>query len=127
MIPGEPTMEIAWAHLRAEDLHRHAVLVPGDTVTAGPCFADACLGAVLIDADHTAEWAERDTAWALRVLCPGGLLAYHDALALPGDPPAYVGYQQTIRRLAEEHGLMEIERATGQGSVVVYRVGEERA
>jgi hypothetical protein len=125
LVAGEPTLELAWAHLRAEDLHRHAVLVPGDTsdgpLGVGRTFADRCLGLVLIDGCHTAEWARLDTAWAMRVLRWGGFLLYHDALPRADDPPRYAEYQQAVRELSETYNLTQRAAAEG-GSLVVYQL-----
>jgi len=113
--PTEPSMEIAWAHLRAEDLHQHAVLVAGDVETAGLAFGDGVFGAVFIDSDHTPEQAPIDMAWARRVAIPNGLVSLHD---LHGDG-RYPGYQEAVEGLVGQWGWTE---AFAAGSVKVYRL-----
>ena len=113
--PWEPSMEIAWAHLRAEDLHRYAVLVAGDVETAGLAFGDGVFGAVFIDSDHTPEQAPIDMAWARRVTVSDGLVALHD---LHGDN-RYPGYQEAVEGLVAQWGWTE---AFAAGSVKVYRL-----
>ncbi|HUU33916.1 MAG TPA: class I SAM-dependent methyltransferase [Vicinamibacterales bacterium] len=112
--PFEPSMEIAWAHLRAEDLHTYAVLVAGTTQSVGAMFADHVFGGLFIDSAHCAEWVPLDIAWADRAVAPGGLVALHGFF----DDNRYDGYQAAGEAAAAEHGWTQ---AMHSGSTRVYQ------
>ena len=54
------------------------VAVVGKVEDVAPLLASGTFGLVWIDGAHDAESVARDTALALRVLSPGGTIAWHD-------------------------------------------------
>lgn len=117
LLPEEPSMEVTFAALRAEELHRWAVLVPGTTADVGAMFRDGCFGFGLIDGMHDREWGLKDGQFAQRVLSAGGLLAYHDLWA----DRRYEGLSEAVEVLVDRYGWAEVAKAD---SMVLYRLGD---
>lgn len=58
---------------------------------------------VFVDADHTYEFAKRDTQTALTFMKPGGSILWHDYTWEPANPEC-VGVTRTVNEFWEEHG-----------------------
>lgn len=58
---------------------------------------------VFVDADHTYEFAKRDTQTALRLLKPGGVILWHDYSWAPENPEC-VGVTKTVNEFRDEYG-----------------------
>lgn len=117
MFAGEPNMEVAFAHFRAEGLHNYCCWLPGTVETLGPTLADESFGAVFSGARHLGEWARKDLSFAHRVLKPGGLCAVH---AMHGTG-VYGDYDQVCWQMAEQFGWELLWPAPGNSSLNVFR------
>lgn len=62
-----------------------------------------CADVVFVDADHTYEFAKRDTATALKFLRPGGVIIWHDYSWAPENPEC-VGVTKTVNEFSEQYG-----------------------
>lgn len=58
---------------------------------------------VFVDADHTYEFAKRDTETALRLVKPGGAILWHDYSWAPENPEC-VGVTKTVNEFRDTHG-----------------------
>ncbi len=58
---------------------------------------------VFVDADHTYEFAKRDTETALRLVKPGGAILWHDYSWAPENPEC-VGVTKTVNEFRDKHG-----------------------
>ncbi len=58
---------------------------------------------VFVDADHTYEFAKRDTERAMSFLKPGGTILWHDYTWEPSNPEC-VGVTRTVNEFWQQHG-----------------------
>ena len=58
---------------------------------------------VFVDADHTYEFAKRDTETALKLIKPGGTILWHDYSWAPENPEC-VGVTKTVNEFRDRHG-----------------------
>ncbi|GAB5403886.1 MAG: hypothetical protein Aurels2KO_21170 [Aureliella sp.] len=58
---------------------------------------------VFVDADHTYEFAKRDTETALRLVKPGGAILWHDYSWAPENPEC-VGVTKTVNEFRDQYG-----------------------
>ncbi len=74
-------------NLREHEALDRVILHVGKTAQVGPLLAAGLFDLVFVDAAHDEESVVIDTALALRVLKPGGVLVFHDW----GDPGVKAG------------------------------------
>jgi hypothetical protein len=102
------------------NMHRYGVgacIHAGTTEEIAPDLPDRAFQFIFIDGDHSQAAVRKDIEEALRVLAPGGLLAFHDYESLQ-DPAVTVEVNRLVRsggKIIDRAGVLVIVRpAEGQ-------------
>ena len=74
----------------------------GDSRTFDFCPFDGKVNFMFIDGDHSYETVKQDTAHALRMIAPGGMIVWDDYQS------AWPGVVQCIEELAQTHSVQQL-------------------
>ncbi len=69
-------------------------------------WRDSTFKFIFIDGDHSLEGVRIDTEVAVRLLAPGGIIAWHDCL---DGAPDWVGVKRYLTGLSMELDLVQVE------------------